>query len=132
MKIFWTMTHNKHFAEMSWKSFILMHFRTLEFKIFFNHGELVLLKNSWKSFILIHFRTSKFKTFFNYGEQMLLKKSWKSFILIHFRTFKFNFFKLWWTYFCWKSLILYSHTFQNIKIQNFLQSCWTNFCWRSL
>ena len=46
-----------------WKSalnsFILEHFRAAEFKIFFNHGEIILC-DVWKSFILEHFRAAEF------------------------------------------------------------------------
>ena len=111
-----------NFVGKSRESFILVHLRKSKFKMFFNYGELILLKKSRKSFLLVHFTASKFKTIFNHGEPILWRKSWKSFIFVHFRTSKFqNFLQPWWTNYVEKVMkIINSCAFQNIEIQYLL------------
>ena len=73
---------------------LLRHFRTKNFKIFFNHGEIMHTSPS-KWSLWGHFRAMNFKIFFNHGEVFNLLKP---FISVRFRSMNFKiFFQSWWS-----------------------------------
>ena len=70
----------------------LERFRTSNFKIFFNHGEIIIIRKYKNQINLERFRPSNFKIFFNHGEIMIVRKYQNQVNLESFGTSNFNIF----------------------------------------